>query len=214
MRWFKRRKPVKPEADFRGGAKEVRVIVGLGNPGGEYEQTRHNAGFWVIDALCEKFGADVKKKKFAAMFGEVELGDKKLILLKPLSYMNRSGQSTATASGFYRAGLDKIMVVSDCMDIEPGRIKLKAGGSAGGHNGLADVIAKLGSDEFARVRIGIGRPERGVSKDYVLGRPGAEEKKLIESACQKAADAVICWAEKGIDAAMNEFNTQTDRWSV
>ena len=135
----------------------MRMVVGLGNPGDKYIDTRHNTGFKVIDSLAQELGIDVKKRKFGSRFGGGEFADKKLILLKPWQFMNRSGQAVATAAGFYRLNIGDFIVVTDDMDLEPGRIRLRYKGSAGGHNGLEDIIQKLGTNVFARCRGGIGR---------------------------------------------------------
>lgn len=187
---------------------EVRVIAGLGNPGTEYADTRHNAGFKVVDLLAAKFGADVKKKKFASLVGEAVFQDKKLILLKPQQYMNRSGQAIATVMGFYKLELSDLIVVSDDMAIEPGTIRVRAKGGAGGHNGLSDIIEKLGSSEFARVRIGIGQSPFADSADYVLGKMSSEELELMDDACVKAVEALFGWLEGDIDSVMNRFNVK------
>jgi PTH1 family peptidyl-tRNA hydrolase len=147
---------------------DMKMIVGLGNPGEEYTDTRHNTGFKVIDLLAEALGIDVRKKKFGSRFGMGELANEKLILLKPWQFMNLSGQAVATATGFYRLEANNLLVVTDDMDLETGRIRLRPKGSAGGHNGLADIIDKLGTNDFARCRIGIGRSERQEAVDYVL----------------------------------------------
>ena len=120
--------------------------------------------------------------------------------------MNRSGQAVATAAGFYKLGVGEMLVISDDMDLEPGRIRLRAKGSAGGHNGLADITQKLGTSEFARCRVGIGRSVRQESVGYVLERPTSEQKPLLAAAVERARDAVFCWIERGIETAMNEFN--------
>jgi PTH1 family peptidyl-tRNA hydrolase len=184
----------------------VKMVVGLGNPGAEYEDTRHNAGFMVIDSLSSALGIKVKKKKFGGVLGEGEYLDKKLILLKPFQYMNRSGQVVATAVGFYRLCLSDLLVVSDDMALEPGRIRIRARGSAGGQKGLTDILEKLGTDEANRLRVGIGQSGVQASEDYVLTRPNAKEKPLLEAAVDKAREAVLCWIEFGIDEAMNRFN--------
>lgn len=184
----------------------MKMIVGLGNPGGEHENTRHNIGFMVVDALASARQTDVKKRKFGARFGETDFEGKKLILLKPWQFMNRSGQAVATAVGFYKMDLSDILVVTDDMALEPGRIRLRAKGSAGGHNGLKDIIAKLGSDEFPRLRVGIGNAGPRQAYDYVLDRIGSDDKPLIAQAIGKAKDTAMCWLNNGIDAAMNEFN--------
>jgi len=188
---------------------EIRMVVGLGNPGDEYVDTRHNTGFKVIDLLAEELKVEVRKRKFGARFGSSEFVDKKLVLLKPWQFMNRSGQSVATAAGFYKLGVSDLLVVTDDMDLEPGRIRIRAKGSAGGHNGLADIIDKLGTNEFARCRIGIGRSgeeTRQSRVDYVLDKPTEAEKLLLDRAVERARDAVLCWIEHGVEAAMNRFN--------
>ena len=185
---------------------DIRIIVGLGNPGDEYAQTRHNAGFRVVDLLAETLGIDVKQKKFGARFGTVEYKDKKLILLKPWNYMNRSGQAVATAVGFYKLDLRNLLVISDDLAIDAGRIRVRAKGSAGGQKGLADVLRKLGTEDIARLRVGIGNDERMLAEDYVLNKPGKEERPLLDKAIARAGEAVFCWIEQGVEAAMNKFN--------
>ncbi|KPK44884.1 MAG: hypothetical protein AMJ65_01730 [Phycisphaerae bacterium SG8_4] len=182
------------------------MVVGLGNPGDRYLDTRHNMGFMVIDLLAEALRIEVGKRKFGARFALGEFADKKLILLKPWQFMNRSGQAVATAAGFYKLGVGELLVVSDDMDLEPGRIRLRAKGSAGGHNGLADIAQKLGTSEFARCRVGIGRSDSQESVDYVLERPTNEQKPLLDVAIERARDAVFCWIEHGIETAMSKFN--------
>jgi len=186
---------------------DMRMIVGLGNPGDEYADTRHNTGFKVIDSLAETVGIKVKKRKFGARFESVEFADKKLILLKPWQFMNRSGQAVATAAGFYKINIRDLIVVTDDMDLEPGRIRLRYKGSAGGHNGLADIIQKLGTNEFARCRVGIGRCAEADTVGYVLDKPQEDEKTLLTAAIERARDAVLCWIEYGIETAMNKFNS-------
>lgn len=182
------------------------MVIGLGNPGRRYAGTRHNFGFKVLDALAERLDINVTKRKFNARLGEGEVAGKKLILLKPMRFMNLSGQVVATAAGFYRVEPVDILVVSDDMALPTGKIRLKAKGSAGGHKGLADVLEKLGTENVPRLRIGIGPAERQDAVDYVLDRPGSEEKGLLAEAVAKARDAVLCWLEFGIETAMNRFN--------
>lgn len=188
------------------------MVVGLGNPGDEYADTRHNTGFRVIDALAEMLNIKVKKRKFGARFGAGEFSDKKLILLKPWTFMNRSGQPVATAAGYYKLALSDLLVVTDDLALEPGRIRLRAKGSAGGHNGLADIIEKLGSNEFARCRIGIGSSEetRQNQVNYVLGKPNETQKNKLNEAVDRAKEAVLCWIEQDIDTAMNKFNSSNE----
>ncbi|MHC4226996.1 MAG: aminoacyl-tRNA hydrolase [Planctomycetota bacterium] len=185
---------------------DMKMIVGLGNPGDKYVDTRHNTGFMVIDSLARALAIEVKKRKFGARFGSGEFADKKLILLKPWQFMNRSGQAVATAAGFYKLSVHDLLVVTDDMDLEPGRIRIRAKGSAGGHNGLADIAEKLGTNEFARCRVGIGRSGQQEAVDYVLDRPAGNQKPLLAEAIERAREAVFCWIEHGVETAMNEFN--------
>lgn len=185
---------------------DVKLIVGLGNPGPEYAETRHNLGFKVIEALEVALSIEVKKRKFAARIGEGTYAGQRLILMKPWKFMNRSGESVATAVGFYKLDLGDLMVVTDDMALEVGRIRVRAQGSAGGHNGLADIIEKLGSDGFARCRVGIGPAHSAEAVGYVLGRPPVQDRQLLNEAILKARDAVLCWVRFGIDMTMTEFN--------
>jgi PTH1 family peptidyl-tRNA hydrolase len=184
----------------------MKIIVGLGNPGKEYADTRHNIGFRVIDAVASVLKADVKKRKFGARFGETEYEGKKLILLKPWTYMNRSGQAVATAVGFYKLPLQELLVVTDDMALEPGVIRMRPRGSAGGHKGLKSIIAAMGSEDFCRLRCGIGSAGTDDAYDYVLSNVPAEQRAVIDDAVERASDAVFCWIRNGVDAAMNEFN--------
>jgi PTH1 family peptidyl-tRNA hydrolase len=189
-------------------ASDVVMIVGLGNPGKDYERTRHNVGFDVVDAFARQYGIEVKKKKFGGLVGDGMVGGKKILLVKPQKYMNLSGQVVATAVGFYRLSIDNIIVVTDDMALEPGRIRLRAKGSAGGHNGLSDIKNKLGSQDYARLRVGIGRSEYIIARDYVLGRPTSDEKELIEDAVKRSKEALFCWVNEGIEPAMNKYNVR------
>lgn len=185
---------------------DIRLVVGLGNPGPEYAETRHNLGFKVIEALEVALGIEVKQRKFNARLGEGRRGDQKVILMKPWTYMNRSGESVATAVGFYKLDLHDLLVVVDDMALETGALRIRANGSAGGHNGLADIIEKLGTNEFARCRVGIGGAAGAQMVGHVLGRPASEEKPLLNRAILRARDAVLCWLDLGVDKTMNEFN--------
>ena len=189
---------------------DMKLVAGLGNPGGEYAQTRHNIGFRVVDLLAKTLDIEVRKSKFGARFGLGEFAGKKLIVLKPWEFMNRSGQAVATAAGFYKLDVNDVLVVTDDMDLEPGRIRLRAKGSAGGHNGLADIIAKLGTNAFARCRVGIGRSRELDAVDFVLNSPAEAERPLLEEAIERARDAVLCWIERGIETAMNQYNRLND----
>jgi PTH1 family peptidyl-tRNA hydrolase len=185
---------------------DMKIVVGLGNPGDEYVNTRHNMGFKVIDSVSKSENIEVKQRKFGARFGSGEFSDNKLILLKPWQFMNRSGQAVATALGFYKLSAGALLVITDDMDLSPGRIRIRAKGTAGGHNGLADIIEKLGTNEFARCRIGIGRNSADDAVDHVLDKPAKEEEPLLAEAIERARKAVFCWIEYGTEKTMNEFN--------
>ncbi|MBM4025457.1 MAG: aminoacyl-tRNA hydrolase [Planctomycetes bacterium] len=185
---------------------EVRLVVGLGNPGAEYAETRHNLGFKVVEALEKALGIEVRQRKFSARIGEGRHAGRKVILMKPWTFMNRSGQSVAAAVGFYQLDLGDLMVVLDDMALETGTLRVRAGGSAGGHNGLADIIEKLGTNAFARCRVGIGARPGDQAVGHVLGRPPSEEKSLLNQAILRARDAVLCWLDLGVEKTMNEFN--------
>ena len=178
--FFSKLKAKAERKELSKDASDVVMIVGLGNPGKEYERTRHNVGFDVVDAFARQYGIEVKKKKFGGLVGDGMIGDTRVLVVKPQKYMNLSGQVVATAVGFYRLSIDNIIVVTDDMALEPGRIRLRAKGSAGGHNGLSDIKNKLGSQDYARLRVGIGRSEYIIARDYVLGRPTSDEKELID----------------------------------
>lgn len=192
---------------------DMKIVVGLGNPGNEYANTRHNTGYKVIDSLAEALKIEVRKRKFGARLGIGEFSEKKLILLKPWKFMNLSGQVVATAVGFYKLDLKNLIVVTDDLALEPGRIRLRTKGSAGGHNGLADIIGKLGTNGFARCRVGIGSKNEEFSQsqvDYVLSKPLEGQTAILEKAIDKARDAILCWIERGIEIAMNEFNSNIE----
>ena len=182
------------------------LIVGLGNPGKEYARTRHNVGFAVIDLLAGQLGIEVTAKKFGGLLGQGRYQDKKLIVVKPQQYMNCSGQVVASVLGFYKLATSDVIVVADDMALEPGVIRLRGKGSAGGHNGLADITEKLGTDEFARLRVGIGKSAYPDARDYVLGEPSKEEKELIANGIKNAHQALLCWLTDGLEKAMNKFN--------
>ena len=185
---------------------EVRLVAGLGNPGRRYVGTRHNVGFEVIDRMAAELGAKVSKAKFGSLFGECEYRGKKLILVKPTGYMNRSGEAVATVRGFYRLEFEQLLLVTDDMALDCGRIRLRAKGSSGGHNGLQNVIERLGNDEFGRLRVGIGASGPVAGVDYVLGKVSAEQADAVAQGIARAAEAAFCWADEGIEAAMNRYN--------
>jgi peptidyl-tRNA hydrolase, PTH1 family len=185
---------------------DIRLIAGLGNPDKEYQGTRHNIGFEVVELLAEKLGVEVKKGKFGAALGQTIFEDKKLILLKPLTYMNNSGQVIATVAGFYKLTAEQILVITDDMALEPGLIRIRAAGSAGGHNGLADIVEKLGTENFSRLRVGIGEKGQIEGRDYVLSRPSQDQRELLDKAVAEAAEASVFWVGHDDDATMTKFN--------
>jgi len=186
----------------------VKLIVGLGNPGPEYDRTRHNVGFDVLDRLARRWApGETARSKFHGVLIEALIDSEKSILLKPTTYMNRSGLAVAEAARFYKLDpSNDLLVLVDDVALECGTIRLRADGSAGGHNGLADIEQKLGTREYARLRIGIDPPGQIPQKDYVLGRFRPEQLERIEPALDTAADAARCWATLGITEAMNQFN--------
>lgn len=185
------------------------LVVGLGNPGAGYRDTRHNLGFAVVDILARRHGIELRTKKFRAQYGSGTIADRPVLLSKPQTYMNRSGDSVGVMAGWFHIPPERVLVVHDDLDLEPGRLKLKAGGGHGGHNGLRDIVRALGSSEFLRVRMGIGRPSaQAGSTDHVLSSFQPEEKTLIEDVVERAADAVEMTLQEGIRASMNQYNTR------
>ena len=184
------------------------LVVGLGNPGDKYEGTRHNAGFMVIDQLAEGLKIPVQRLKFKALTNTAEIAGHKVLLMKPVTYMNLSGEAVGEAAAFYKVPPERILVLSDEVSLAPGKIRVRRSGSAGGHNGLKDIIAHLGTDQFPRIRVGVGQkphPDYDMA-DWVLGRFQGEDKKAVEAAVDRAAGAVECLIEKGVDQAMSRYN--------
>lgn len=186
----------------------IKLVIGLRNPGAQYEHTRHNAGGWFADALVRHYQGRLKiEKKLHAELADIEINKQPCKLALPLTFMNHSGLPTRAISQFYRIQPNEILVVHDELDLEPGRIKLKAGGGHGGHNGLRDITSQLGSNEFYRLRIGIGHPgHKDKVLDYVLGKPGQQDRKLILEAIDKAIDAAAIITSGDIAGAMNLIN--------
>jgi len=188
----------------------VKLIAGLGNPGPEYDGTRHNVGFRVLDVLARRLDVTIRRRSFNALVEDALLGDVKLVLLKPQQYMNRSGHAVATAAGYYKVAAGDVMVVLDDMALPTGQLRIRAKGSAGGHNGLKDIIAQMGTDSFARLRLGVGDCGTRDAAEYVLSRFGSAERDAIEQATEQAVDAVLYWAKQGTAAAMNRYNSSGD----
>ena len=183
------------------------LIVGLGNPESDYSKTRHNMGFNTVNKIAEKYGIEMNKKKFDSLYGEGFIENEKVILLKPQTYMNLSGKAIIQVVNFYKIPLENVCVIYDDMDIAPGEIKIRKKGGSGSHNGMKSVIAELNSEEFARIRVGIGTPKfKDDSINYVIGAIPEEEVKLLDEATSNAADAMIAILKDGIDNAMNKFN--------
>lgn len=184
------------------------LIVGLGNPGRQYEATRHNMGFDTVDCLIEKHNVPQGGVKFNAMYGKGIIGGDKAILMKPLSFMNLSGGPVRDMVNFFKIDPEKeLIVISDDIDLESGQLRIRKQGSAGGHNGLKDIIQKLGTQNFVRIKIGVGaKPQGWDLADHVLSRFPDSERKLVDEAIREAADAVEKIIAQGPDAAMNEYN--------
>ncbi|MDX5334165.1 MAG: aminoacyl-tRNA hydrolase [Gammaproteobacteria bacterium] len=187
----------------------IRLIAGLGNPGPEYDQTRHNAGFWFVDELARRHGGQFRREgKFAGEVCRLHLGGHEVWLLKPQTFMNRSGQSLKLMTTFYKIDLGEVLVAHDEIDLPPGTTRLKCGGGHGGHNGLRDIMAQLGRD-FWRLRIGVGHPgSKEQVVDYVLGRPGREEDTLIRQDIDAAADLADRIIGGDIQKAMNQLHAR------
>lgn len=191
----------------------IRLIAGLGNPGPEYEQTRHNAGFWLVERLVDSHacGPLTREARFHGLAVKTSITDREVWLLEPQTYMNRSGQSVAALARFFKIEPGEILVVHDELDLPPGAAKIKRGGSAGGHNGLKDITAALGTQEYWRLRIGIGHPRtlnlQQAVVDYVLHRPRKEEQILINAAIENSLEVVPLLCEGKFEAAMMKLHS-------
>ena len=189
-----------------GGASWL--LVCLGNPGDKYENTRHNVGFMVADEVGERQRAPIQKVKFKALTNVLTISGETVLVMKPTTYMNLSGEAVRQAVDFYKVAPDHVLVISDDTSLAVGRLRIRKGGSAGGHNGLKSIIQHLGSDQFPRVKVGVGEkphPDYDLA-DWVLGKFVGEDKKTIDAAVKRAADAVECIIADGCDKAMNRFN--------
>ncbi len=184
------------------------IVVGLGNPGLQYENTRHNIGFKVMDVLAEKFGTEIKKNKFSALTGETTIAGKRCLLLKPQTFMNCSGQSVSEAMKFYKIPSEKVIVIFDDITLDVGRLRIRGKGSDGGHRGMRDIIQLGGTDLFPRIKIGVGQkphPDYDV-KDWVLGKFSADDQKILTDIKPLAVEAVESIIKTDIPTAMNRFN--------
>lgn len=184
------------------------LIVGLGNPGGKYEGTRHNVGFMVVDELASRGRFSVTRAKYHALTATAEVGGQGVLVMKPTTYMNLSGEAVGEAAKFYKVAPDHVLVISDDVDLPLGKLRIRTGGSAGGHNGLKSIIQHLGSDQFPRLKVGVGgkpHPDYDMA-DWVLSKIQGEDRKVMDESIQRAADAVECLLRDGPQKAMNRFN--------
>ncbi|SFB22782.1 MULTISPECIES: aminoacyl-tRNA hydrolase [unclassified Bacillus (in: firmicutes)] len=185
----------------------MKLIVGLGNPGKLYAQTRHNIGFDVIDELSSKFQIPLDQQKHKGLYGTGFHKGEKILLLKPLTYMNLSGESIRAVMDYYQIDLEDLLVIYDDLDLPVGKLRLRQKGSPGGHNGIKSTVAHMGSQQFNRIRIGIDRPKNGMSvSDYVLGKFYKEEQELMNEVIKKSAEACEAWLDKPFLQVMNDFN--------
>jgi len=184
------------------------LIAGLGNPGDAYENTRHNIGFQVLDALGERQKKPIQRLKFKALTNLFTISGEKVLVMKPVTYMNLSGEAVRPAADFYKIPPERILVVSDDTALPAGRLRIRKGGSAGGHNGLKSIIQHLGTDQFPRLRVGVGEkphPDYDMA-DWVLGKHQGEDRTAVDDAVKRAAQAVECYIKEGPQAAMSKFN--------
>lgn len=191
-----------------GRKSESWLIVGLGNPGAEYAKTRHNCGFLAMDLLAAKLGCKIDKGKFQGLYGQTSYNGKKLYLLKPQTYMNLSGRAVLQLSAYYGIPPQRIIVLFDDISLDPGRLRIRADGSAGGHNGIKSIIGELGSQDFPRVKIGVGgkqHPDQDLAS-HVLSNFSSLEEKAMQAALLNAGEAVLCILDSGIQTAANRFN--------
>lgn len=185
------------------------IIAGLGNPTKEYDKTRHNVGFSVIDVLADRYNIDVSERKHRAYCGRGAIEGQKVVLMKPQTFMNLSGESIRSAVDFYKVDPEDIIVIYDDVSLEPGQLRIRLKGSAGGHNGIKNIIAHLGTQEFPRIKVGVGaKPPRMDLADYVLSRFSKGEQALMDDAFREAAEAAVMMMTDGAERAMNHFNTK------
>lgn len=193
---------------FQKKAPVAWLVVGLGNPGDKYDGTRHNVGFLVADELGERGNFPIQRLKFKALTGAATIGGASVLVMKPTTYMNLSGEAVGEAARFYKLDPGHVLVISDDVDLPLGKLRIRTCGSAGGHNGLKSIIQHLGSDQFPRLKVGVGgkpHPDYDMA-DWVLGKIQGEDKKVMDEAVKRAADAVECFLKDGPQKAMNRFN--------
>jgi len=181
------------------------LVIGLGNPGDEYRHTRHNVGFDVINLMADKYNVSVNRIKFKGLCGDINISGEKVILLKPNTYMNLSGECVREAASFYKIPNENIIIIYDDISLDVGKLRIRGKGSAGGHNGIKSIISNISSNIFPRIKIGVGQPERSLIP-YVLGRFSGEDRILVEKTFEASIKAVETLISKGYNEAMNEFN--------
>ncbi|MFP4597595.1 MAG: aminoacyl-tRNA hydrolase [Persicimonas sp.] len=208
MRCSVLRAPANEGARRLGSSMSRYLIAGLGNPGSKYDQTRHNIGFRALERLAQRHRIALTSTKFDSLCETGRIGDQMVVLLEPQTFMNRSGKAVSQAANFYEVDADHIIVIHDDIDLAPGTLRVKSGGGHGGHNGLRDIVAKLGSREFLRLRMGVGRPEHGDVTNHVLGRFTRGEFTVVDEMVESACDAVETILADGLSAAQNRFNSR------
>jgi PTH1 family peptidyl-tRNA hydrolase len=188
----------------------MKLVVGLGNPGRKYEGTRHNVGFMILAGLARKFGKPPLKEKFQADVMEAEIGGERALLMTPLTFMNLSGQSVAEAKNFYKIPEQDLLVICDDLNLPLGKLRIRTKGASGGQKGLEDIIRRLGTDDFPRLRVGIGNPPGNWDwADFVLSKFAKDEQPIMDEAIVRAGEAVEAWTRNGIEFCMNHFNKGT-----
>lgn len=187
------------------------IIVGLGNPGKQYENTRHNMGFLAVDLLAEKYNIDVNKMKFKALVGEGRIAGQKVLLVKPQTYMNLSGEAVRQAMDFYKIEPEELIVIYDDIDIPTGTFRIRKKGSPGTHNGMRNIFQHIQTNDFPRIRVGIGSGKKDNLAGYVTGGISKNEQEILADVLKNSADAAACIIEKGIDKAMNEYNVRPNK---
>ena len=190
----------------------MKAIIGLGNPGMKYAGTRHNIGFDAVTAIADKYNLSINNKKFKGVYADGHIAGEKVLLVQPQTFMNLSGECVREVADFYKLNPDEIIIICDDINLDVGRLRIRKKGSAGGHNGLKNIIAHLGTEEFPRIRVGVGEKTEGWDlADYVLARFDKDSEPVIREALANAVGAVETWISEGIDAAMNRFNVSRNK---